>query len=339
MNAKIVFTRFVFFIFTAMLASGILIPIRYNFSYPAKLGPEFDAGIRAEQLGKINRAKPDLILIGDSILEEGVDSTLLSNELGISSYKAAIPGSGTASWYLFMKNIVFEAKHRPEYVIILFRVTMLTVPQYRTTGKYFFLLDDYAYKNESLVAELAFINQMNPFEKFAEQYIPIYTTRVKIREDLDNALRYPAASILAGCNRECTDNAVGSIFGREVDPVALNLAQEDAAKTLYASEEMDFESQIETSLLPHIIELAQKNNTTLILVRTKVYGPETKELAKYTLLLDNYLAQQESVILLDFANDPRVLESYYIDSLHMNANGRREFTIMLAEEIKPLIQK
>lgn len=282
---------------------------------------------------------PDLILIGDSTLEEGVDAELLSEKLGIRTYRAAIPGSGTASWYLFMKNIVFEAKSHPKYVAILFRITMLTIPQYRTTGKYFFLLDDYAQKNEPVVSELAFINPMSPFEKFAQQYIPVYTARIDIREDLDNALRYPAASVLVGCNRACTDNAVGSIFGREVDPVALSLVQEDAAKTLYDPKETDFDQQLPTSLLPHIIELMQKNNSTLILIRTKVYGPETKELEEYTKALDSYLAQQDNVILLDYSNDPRILANYYADSLHMNPYGKHEFTNILVKDIQHLIQK
>ncbi|GAB1471514.1 hypothetical protein MASR2M66_23920 [Chloroflexota bacterium] len=338
MSSKKNFPRVILVILAILLVSGPSILIRYKLNYPAKLGPKFNPIIKNEPLINIESEKPAIVLIGDSTLGEGVDETLLSDELGLVTYRAAIPGSGTAAWYLFMKNIIFEADFQPDYVVVLFRTTILTIPQYRTGGKYFYLLDDYARKEEPLVADLAFVKLMNPLEKFTAQYIPAYAARVDIRKDLDNALRYPLPA-LVGCDHPCTDDAVGSIFGREVDPLALNVAQEDAAKLLYAPEEMDFDHQVETSLLPYMIKLTQQHGVTLILVRTKVYGPETPELKQYTKDLDEYLAAQEGVILLDYASDPRILESYYADTLHMNPYGKHEFTKILADDLRNIILK
>lgn len=337
MTSKRLFTLFIPFLLVILTASGILIPERYNFAYPAPLGPKFDPIIKTEQRTVIEHEKPAIVLVGDSVLEEGVDAEQLSKTLRTSAMRTPIPGSGTAAWYLFMKNVIFEADHRPDYVVILFRITMLTIPQYRTGGKYFYLLDDYARQEEPVVSDLAFIHLMNPVEKFAAKYIPAYSARVEIREDLDNLLRYRIPA-LADCARSCTDDAVGSIFGREVDPIALNLAQEDAAKLLYAPEEKDFNRQVETSLLPHMIKLAKENGTTLIFVRTKVYGPTNPALKQYTSDLDAYLAAQDGVILLDFENDPRILQEYYVDSLHMNPLGKQEFTKILAAELQTIIQ-
>jgi len=339
MDLKHFFSRFVISLLVILLTSSILLPMRYNMPYPAPLAPKFDAQIKSQQRMEIEALKPEVVLIGDSTLKEGVDAELLSAESGHVSYNAAIPGSGTAAWYLFMKNVVLEADHKPSHIVILFRITMLTIPQYRTFGKYFYLLDDYARENESVVAETAFISLMNPFEKFATQYVPAYSARVEIREDLDNALRYLIPSVLTGCNRSCTDDAVGSIFGREVDPTALNLVQEDAAKTLYDPAEMNFDRQLDTSLLPHMINLARQNGVTLIFVRTRVYGPEPPALRQYTEDLDEYLAAQEGVILLDYASDPVITQDYYADTLHMNAYGRYEFTKLLAAKLKALLQK
>lgn len=338
MNPKDLFPRFAYALLALLFLSGVLLPIRYNMPYPASLAPRFDARIKNEHRAGIERDRPGMVLLGDSVLEEGVDAALLSADLGLGAYKVVIPGSGTAAWYLFMKNVLFEADHRPNQLIVLFRITMLTIPQYRTGGKYFYLLDDYAGEVEPVTAQAAFIDLMNPLEKFAAQYIPAYSARVEIREDLDNALRYPLPA-LAGCDRLCTDEAVGSIFGREVDPIALSLAQEDAAKLLYAPEETDFDRQLGTSLLPHMIELAQKQGVRLVFVRTKVYGPQTAALRQYTQDLDAYLAAQDGVILLDFENDPRILDSFYADSLHMNPYGKREFTKLLAAEFEELLLK
>ena len=337
MNPQL-FSRFFLALAVVLLASGILLPRRYDFAYPAPLGPIFNPGIKSDHFKGIKESQAEIILLGDSVLYEGVDPALLSDLLDKPVYAMATPGSGTAAWYLQMKNVIFESPHRPQTIVVLFRNTMLTVPQYRTTGRYFALLDDYATKNEPLVTELAFVNQMSPLEKLAQAYVPLYTARVEIREDLDNALRYlPTRSVLQ-CDRGCTDEAVSSILGREVDPVALNLAQEDAAKTLLAKEEFDFERQVNASLLPPMIELAQRNGVTLVFVRTKVFGPEP-EMSAYRNALGAYLSGQEGVYLLDYREDPRVLEKYYVDSLHMNAAGKREFTDILAGDFRRILAK
>ena len=339
MKPKHIFIRFILFISVSLLASGYFLPAYYNVPYPAPLSPQFDSTVKTEHQNWIQENQPEIVLIGDSVLYEGVDPLLLTAELGNETYAITVPGSGTASWYLLMKNVIFESTYRPKYVVILFRNTMLSVPQYRTTGRYFALLDDFASKNEPLVAELAFINQMSPLEKFAQQYIPIYSLRLDIREDLDNFIRYRPTSTFVGCDRECTDDAVSSIFGREVDPIALNDMLEDAAQTLYAPEEMDFENQVEASFLPYMIQLAKENNIHLIFVKTKIFGAEPVELIEYSKSLKEYLLKSEDVFLLDFSQDPRITQDFYVDSLHMNPYGKTEFTKILANELNEIFLK
>ena len=336
MDSKHTFIRFLLFMVGILLISSLYLPVHYNMPYPAPLGPQFEADIKREHISGIEENRSDYVLIGDSVLYEGVDPLQLSEELGENVYSLAIPGSGTASWYLAIKNVVLEANHHPGNIVIFFRNTMLTVPQYRTTGRYLDLLDDYATRNEPLLLELAFINQMSPVERFAQQYIPLYSARLEIREDLDNLLRYAPASRLLKCDRECTDDAVSSIFGREVDPSALNQLMEDAAQTLYSPQEMDFERQLDESLLPPLIRLAQQNHINLLFIRTRIYGPEPSALADYSHSLDTYLQEQENVFLIDFSSDPRITIDYYVDSLHMNSYGKQEFTKILAEEFKQI---
>ena len=336
MNSRLTFLRFIIAIGSVLLVSGILIPRQYNLDYPATLGPIFDPDVKSEHIQGIRETEPDIILLGDSVLYQSVNPELLAEGLKMPIYEMATPGSGTAAWYLQMKNIIFDAPHLPKYIVIFFRNTMLTVPQYRTTGRYFALLDDYATKNEPLVIERAFISQMTPLEKFAQKYIPLYTAREEIRQDMDNALRYLPTALLLNCDRPCTDDAVSSIFGREVDPVALNLAQEDAAKTLYAEAELSFEDQIDSSLLLPMIELAQKNGVKLIFVRSRVYGPEP-EMSAYRNSLDTFLTGREGVYLLNYWNDPRIFESYYVDSLHMNSLGMEKFTEIFMRELGDIV--
>lgn len=337
MDAKLLLRNFLIFLGAFLLASGMILPGYYNIPYPAPLGPQFEPGVKQEHVSAIDAEHPEFVLIGDSVLYEGVDPLLLSEESGAEVYSIPVPGSGTASWYLVLKNVILSASQRPKYVVILFRNTMLTVPQYRTTGRYFDLLDDYATRNEPLLAQLAFIDQMSPLEKFAAKYIPLYSARLEMREELDNLLRYKIPFALTGCDRACVDDAVEAMFGREVNPSALNQMMEDAALTLYAPQEMDFEKQAGGSFLPYMIDLAQANNITLVFVRTKINGSEPSELAGYNLALDSYLSGHDNVVLLDYSVDPRIVPDDYVDSLHMNATGREKFSKILAEDFREIL--
>lgn len=339
MASKPISNRYFLFLGMFLFASGLILPGYYNISYPAPLGPQFEQGIKQEHIIAIEKKRPEFVLIGDSVLYEGVNPTLLSKESCAIVYSISVPGSGTASWYLVLKNVILGASHRPRYVVIFFRNTMLTVPQYRTTGRYFDLLDDYATRNEPLLVQLAFIDQMNPPEKFAAKYIPLYSARLEIREDLDNLLRYRIPFVLSGCERECVNDAVESMFGREVNPSALNQMMEDAAQTLYDPAEMDFDQQVAGSFLPYMIELAKANNITLILVRSKINAGEPSALTGYNLALENYLTQYENVILLDYSTDPRLTPEDYVDSLHMNADGRQKFSQILAKDFREILSR
>jgi hypothetical protein len=343
MNKQVVFSRYLLFLFGALLVSTMYLPRRYDFPYPKSLGPQFTPNVKRVYIDAISTGRPELVLVGDSVLYLGVDEPMLTDQLGMKTYSLGVPGSGSAAWYLILKNVILDAAHRPKYVVVLFRDTMLTVPSYRTTGRYFGLVDDFADRNEPLVTQLAYIDQMNPIEKLAEQYFPLYSARWEIREGLDSRVRYTAPSALLNCPAECADDAINSIFGRErVDVVALNQAVEDAGQTLYAPAAMDFEDQIDKSFLPGMIQLAHENDLTLVFVRTKTmtfptYASEPFALRRYIDSLESYFAES-GVGYLDYAHDPRLKSSYFFDSLHFNAEGAQAFTEILAEELRSLLK-
>lgn len=344
MNSKKLLFRYLYFFIAALLAVNIYLPYHYSTPYPKSLGPKFTPLIKDHHLKAIDTNLPKLVLIGDSTLEEGVEQSLLSRELGAETYKIAVRGSATAAWYLVMKNAVMASTHRPKYIVILFRDTMLTVPYFRTTGQYLELLDDYAGKNEPVVTELAFVNHMNPVEKILEQYLPLYGLRWEIRKGLDQHLRYTIPSYLIGCTKECAEDAIGSIFGMELNLTALNQMQEDSVDSLYLPKEMDFGGHVDKSFLPAMIDLAEKNNTALIFVRTGTLNypnPEAEPIAlkRYIKALNTYLLAHDNMYFLDFAYDPRIDNSFFADSVHFNTRGKELFTPILASELQAILNK
>jgi hypothetical protein len=343
MQTQPILSRYLLFLFITFLVSSFYLPAHYDIPYPQTLDPQFKPNVKREYIDAISLNRPGLVLIGDSVLYLGIDQESLSEQLGVETYSVGVPGSGSAVWYLILKNVVLGASHRPKYAVVVFRDTMLTTPAFRTTGRYFGLLDDFAGRREPLVAQLAFIDQMSPIEKLAEQYLPLYSARWEIREGLDSRIRYTSPYLLLDCSAECTDEAMNSIFGRErVDVVALNQAVEGAGETLYAPEAMDFDEQIDRSFLPATIQLAQDNEITLIFVRTRtlMFPVDSSE----PVALRNYMESLEAYIsghgahYLDFAHDERIKDEYFFDLLHFNAAGQDVFTQILADELKVFLE-
>ena len=298
--------------------------------------------IKRVHVDEISRHQAELVLIGDSVLLQGVDPKKLSEGLERKVYSLSEPGSGSAIWYLMLKNLILDASPRPRYVAILFRDTMLTAPTYRTTGRYFALVDDFAKQDEPLLSQLAYINPKTPLDRFAEQYLPLYSARWQIRAGLDRSIRYTVPSVLLDCSIGCIDTAMDSVFGEgEVDVAALNRAVEEAEESLYEPAMMNFEGQLDQSFLPTMLQLANDNDITLIFIRTKTLtypelASEPAELQLYITSLENHI-KAHGALYIDFAHDERIKEFYFYDVKHLTEEGKAAFTPMLAEELKSIL--
>jgi hypothetical protein len=222
--------------------------------------------------------------------------------------------------------------------LIFFRDSMLTMPGYRVQGQYFEQIDEYASPKDKLLIERAFIGLMNPMERFAESYIPIYTARWQIREEIESRVRYTPARI-AGCDSDCTDESLSYIFGDDnMSAQGLNEAIASADGELYTSHNLNFANQVDKSFLPELIRLSRENNIQLVLIRIKTlqFPQPFPDLDRYMNDLKTY-AKSNDVTVLDFADDPRLPADLYMDILHLNDQGRVIFTDILAETLRPLL--
>lgn len=337
-------TRRFFLLFgLLLLASTFYLPRRYDLAYPQPLGPQLDDYIQRRYRNTVDEIRPNFVLIGDSVLELGVNQDQLTELTGKKAYKIGLFGAASAEWYLIFKNNILQADYRPETVIIFFRDTILTAPAYRVTGKYFQRVDELATPEDTVLLQKAYINTMNPLEKWADQYLPLYISRLRIRETLDYYLRYSIPALL-GCDATCTDNATLQVFQENnIDEKLLVDAVATAESYLYTSERLDFQGQVDKSFLPDIIQLARENGVTLILARTKnLFYPDA---ASEPLSLRAYIrdfkayAAENGVTVLDFAHDERLTPDLFYDPLHFTEEGARVFTSLLAEALTPYIEK
>ena len=73
----------------------VYIPFRYQTSYPAAIGPRFDARVRTTYTDMLNEQQPEVLLFGDSMLEPAVDEQAVANHLDKKTKLVSL--AGTAS--------------------------------------------------------------------------------------------------------------------------------------------------------------------------------------------------------------------------------------------------
>jgi hypothetical protein len=335
--------RYLLMLVVVLAALTAYLPVHYGVPYPAQPGPSFDKDVRVRQTLALEAIHAQVVVVGDSVVEHGIDPKALSKSLGKPAYTLAVPGSTSAIWYLILKNIVLEAKDKPAYFIIVFRDTILTLPDYHVNGGYVTEIDQWATAREDFLMEHAYLNFMNPIEKWALAYFPLYSSRQQITTTVEYYARNVIPSFFLSCKRDCLDRAMAAVY--HVDNVQAEF-RVDALVTdegiLFTRQAMNFDAQVERSFLPEIIRLADENGILLILVHERtLFFPsaqaEPKALREYKQKLAAYL-KANNVPLLDFSYDPRLPENYFEDPLHMNETGKTAFTQLLADALKSVIE-
>jgi hypothetical protein len=333
--------RYSFFLILVLALLSVYIPRRYGVHYPHQVGPLFDEFFKRDGLHDIATKKPQIVMVGDSVFMRGVDRKKLAEETGKTVYGIGVAGSASALWYAVLEHDIVPSPYKPEMLIIVFRDTMLTMPGYRVNGSYFKQLDEYATPDDSLIIERSYLNLMNPLEKVAEGYFPLYGSRLSLRETLDHYIRYSGGELLLGCDADCTDVAMGTVFGAgNMEQNILGDAIGTAESYLYTPQALDFNHQLDRSFLPEIVRLCNENGIQLVLIRTKTMRYPTEEsepleLKTYMNDMSTYL-EANRVILLDYGQDVRLKDAFFYDPLHLNEEGRVVFTALIVDALRSL---
>lgn len=331
------FLQYIILLLTLIAISWGVIPTRYKTEYPRDVKPQFNNYVRKKYLKDIDEQKPVVVLLGDSMLAPAVNLNILSQTLDKKVMGIGLPGSASTLWYLIAKNNILEAQYPPQYLVIFFRDSMLTVPGYRVTGRYFEQIDEFAGPKDGELVKKAYLNQMNPLEKWAEAWFPPFGSRWNIRQGLDARIRY-ALPAQIGCDQPCMDTAMEVVFGDlNMDPHFLSDAIAAADDYLYSKTALDFDKQVDASFLPDLIQLAKAHNVQLILVRMRILrfaepGSEPPALRTYNEKLAAYLADN-GVVYLDYSGEQSLTRDAFSDPLHMNDTGKVIFTGLLGQDL------
>ena len=337
------FTRFLQFFITGLVLLSLLVLANRDWEYPLSGHPTFERGVRRNYLNDMNNLRPELVLLGDSTLNWGVDDKVVSAATGMKLHKIGIQGSASALWYLLIKNSIAQADFKPEVVAIFFRDTMLTDPAYRVYGEYFLKIDEYGNDaDETLISKAYNIPRSLP-DRFLMRFLPVYAERSTIQGWINGWLQPLLTQPVNGCDYVCVEYAKARVFNFvRLNPAVYSRDVISTESQLYTADKLLFDQQFKDSFLPDIIRLCKRNGIKLVLVRlgTNRFSSRADE----PFLLRRYLVRLEETVkaagvaYMDWDYENGISASDFRDSVHMNAGGREIFTKVFVKDLIALLE-
>jgi hypothetical protein len=309
---------------------------------PAETIIEYNRSIDAQYHMKLKNSKPQVVLLGNSLLGDGVDEDQFTHLTKRRTLKLCSGGWASAAWYLAFKNVIIEASPKPQTVVILFRDHFLTDPAYRVRGKYMAYMDKLAGPEEPLLERLAFLNAMNPLTYQLNRNWSLFQKREGLKKGLESNIKSWVGSVYGHPDDNGLNNSIEQIFDTD------NLSAKEFGDAQLKSEEAnnktqyDLKKSLPVSFLPAMVQMAHENDIQLIFVRVKrrreAQGLATPAgLDDYIRNLQQWFTRQQ-VPFIDFSDDPHIKIEHYGNGDHLNKqDGRALFTKLLVERLKPYL--
>jgi len=284
----------------------------------------------------LREAQPEFLVIGDSMAGIRIDPRHLSRVTGKSVAGLYEQGAPVAFWYLQLKNLVVgNGLNKVRGVVFFFRDDQLTT-QVEVNGP---VLDRVARDSEPELDRVLAAHRLGVFSDVHRTARSVYQfdlTRVWLEPRL---IRAPTAFALRATSAfapSATDNATtpeGLVNAVNTDLFALDkLRKFEAADLPQAEEEfLDFDVQVNRSLLPELMTLAESANIRLAFVRVQrrpePNGPpeQSAALARYIEDLRTYVTTR-GASFHDDRGDPDQPLSVYADGDHLRSDQRLPYT-------------
>ena len=290
-----------------------------------------------EGAAAMREAQPEFVVVGDSMAGVRIDPRHLSRVTGRSVAGLFQQGSPVAFWYLQLKNMVVEnGLTKVRGAVFFFRDDQLTT-QVQVNGP---ILDRVAKDYEPELDRILSAHRLGRFSgvhRLARSAYQFDLTRVWLEPRLTrapSALALRATStVVPGGSADRTAAADALLDAINNEMFALDrLRQFEAADLPQAQEEfLDFNEQVERSLLPEIFRLAERANIRLAFVRVQRRPtedgppPQSEALARYLDELRGYVIARGGYYH-DERGDPNQPLSVYADGDHLRSDQRLPYT-------------
>lgn len=290
-------------------------------------------------LAEINAIRPDYTFIGNSMLRTRIDEATLEARFGKNCcYVMWTAGAESAWTYQAFKNVVLAAEHRPKKVFVFFRDTLLTMPAYRATDRYWWRIERLSHSDEPEL--LRAMREDRTWQERLEYSLGSLYPIQKRRENANYLLGWLASQIISPgkvAYGEPTADDFNDLFALE-KLRTIELA-DDAALDKEDQRIYDFNRKVRTSLLPSMLSLAKEAKVELVFVRVQRRPsedgppPQSEALKKYISDFKSYVTAQ-GADFYDFTGDPALTLNHYLDGDHIRPDWRVESTKLFVKRLE-----
>jgi hypothetical protein len=297
-------------------------------------------------LRQLAELQPEGVLLGDSMLGSRINASVLSRMAGAPWESLPYPGSGSASWYLAMKNLVVPQEHPPRWVIVLFRDRQLTLPRYSTEGRSRPRLEAIMRGAEpefERILAAAAGRKPNWMERAATAAYPIQKHRLEWQEKVRGT-----ALDIAACGRPIEPIALDALQAFDVTRLRSDMGAfvDNDQNLRYAldPEGHDFTAEVGGSFLPPLVETARACGIRLLFYRVKhrppaegATVPDSAELERYLRDLAAWLGKS-GALFIDEKDDAEVGLAYYGGDDHVREPMMAAYTAHFWAKVSPLVR-
>jgi hypothetical protein len=305
---------------------------------PALEGPRERGGFDHDRISDLRRLQPGYVVIGDSMAGTRVDERRLAELARVPIAPLLQPGSGSAFWYLVLKNWVIASGIRPRMILIFFRDTNLTDLLFRLDQQFRWSLDLAALEQEDeLNAVIARrLGPLNHLHRVVDRGLGLERARQRAEPEIT---AWPATMMIASRRRRT------EFLSQMNERLGLDHLRRMEAADIQAVDEpeIDFTRDVERSVLPLMLRDASRSGLTLCFVRVQrrptANRPPSQSpaLRRYVDELRRYLAQR-GALFHDDNGDPALTLELYEDGDHLARHARRLYTDNLYNRLRSHFQ-
>jgi hypothetical protein len=305
---------------------------------PALEGPRARAAFQSTRLSELRYLQPGYVVIGDSMAGTRLDERRLGELSGTAVAPLLQPGSGSAFWYLALKNWVIASGIKPRMVFVFFRDTNLTDLMFRLDPQFRWALDLTALEREEELNALV-AKRIRPFHR-AHVFLDRYMAVDAVRRRLEPAVaEWPAERLIASRRRRTEfmslmNERLGFDHLRPMTAADIQIGD---------APDFDFERDVDGSVLPLMLRDAKQAGLTLCFVRVQRRPtahrppPQSPELEAYVAALRAYVTERGG-IFHDDTGDPALTIDMYEDGDHLARHARRLYTENLYNRLRTHFQ-
>jgi hypothetical protein len=303
---------------------------------PALEGPRARTPFDRFPFDRLVHYRPELVVIGDSMAGTRIDPAVLEQLSGRRVFAILHPGSGSAFWYLALKNWVIASGVRPRAVFIFFRDANLTDLMFRMDTT---ITDRVALDREPDLND-AIASRAGEWRLQATRRTEALYRADRARLWMVPRLGDVVAAAIAGRDHASINGLLTSMNERfEFD----HMRPIEAADIDTNDTRADFDRDVHGSVLPLMLRDARNAGISLYFVRVQrrpVAGRpphQSPALRAYVAKLADYV-RAHGGLWRDDTGDPALSLEMYGDGDHLAREARERYTSLFWNRVGPHLQ-